>query len=60
MYKHGYILVRIMHGQIDFEKPDAEKALLQMLKKAGVFEMSKHETTNAVNLKIAMYLQTDQ
>lgn len=49
-YKHGYVLIRIMHGQIDFEKPDAEIKLLQLIKQA----------TNTVNLKIAMYLQTNQ
>lgn len=50
--KHGYKLVRIMHGQIDFEKDGAAEKLRSLL------ETADNEYT--VNLKVAMYLQSDQ
>lgn len=54
--KHGYRLVRIMHGQIDFEKADATENLIKLIKCKS---QNKSNQKN-LNLKIAMYLQTEQ
>ena len=48
--KHGYRLVRIMHGQIDFEKEGAKEQLVKIL------NADSYETTG---LKVALYLQTE-
>lgn len=60
--KNGYKLVRIMHGQIDFESDDAESALKKIL---GLDNTSK--TKDIIikgqakdGLKIGLYLQTDE
>ena len=48
--RHGYRLVRIMHGQIDFEQENAKKKLSEIL---------KFDTTEKADLKIGLYLQTE-
>ena len=48
--KNGYRLVRIMHGQIDFEKDDAKEQLVKIL---------NAETSEKSGLKVALYLQTE-
>lgn len=63
--KHGYILVRIMHGQVDFELPDATEKLKDML---GITEETNQqgktlqftENDSRKPLKIGLYLQTDE
>lgn len=55
--KHGYRIVRIMHGQIDFEENDAEEKLRILLNKSQVVEEADEPRRK---LKIAMYLQSDQ
>jgi len=57
--KHGYKLVRIMHGQIDFEDIGAEESLKKLLNvKSEVAENSKAQSKDG--LKVALYLQTDE
>lgn len=57
--KHGYKLVRIMHGQIDFEAIEAEESLKKLLNaQSEVAEDSKVQSKDG--LKIALYLQTDE
>ena len=51
-YKHGYHLVRIMHGQIDFTDKDAAGKLKEYL--------SQVMYNPRLSLKVAMYLQTDE
>lgn len=46
---HGYRLIRIMHGQIDFEKGDAKEKIIELLDSC---------TTELPELKIGLYLQT--
>lgn len=46
---HGYRLVRIMHGQIDFESEDAKELLVKIL---------KPESSKSSELKVGLYLQT--
>lgn len=59
--KHGYRLVRIMHGQIDFEQPDAQAKLASLLSTPSVSSCEIHtEPEKHIDLKIAMYLQTMQ
>ena len=59
--KHGYKLVRIMHGQIDFEKAEAEEIVKSLLGFDEIQESSAHQHTEqsiANSLKIGLYLQT--
>lgn len=57
--KHGYKLVRIMHGQIDFEATGAEESLKKLLNiKSEVEENTKMQ--RAGGLKVGLYLQTDE
>ena len=59
--KHEYCLVRIMHGQIDFEQPNAQEQLAVLLSTTPVNMEQKHSDPHkSVCLKIAMYLQTAQ
>ena len=59
--KHGYRLVRIMHGQIDFERPDALSRLESLLHlPVAVSAAESAKSDESVNLKIAMYLQTER
>ena len=70
-YEHGYKLLRIMHGQIDFESDDAAEQLSRLLTKAlrnstidksGVSDSASIEQhlNKAPFIKVAMYLQTDE
>lgn len=62
--EHGYHLIRIMHGQIDFTSIDAEEKLSEIINKY-IPEENSVEKTNIPErnvrspLKVAMYLQTD-
>ena len=59
-YKHGYRIVRIMHGQIDFEKPDAIEKLKKLIPQ-NIPERNQIEISDfAKILKVCMYLQTDE
>lgn len=71
--EHGYKLVRIMHGQVDFEAENAEEALRKLLdisapksseascQAASPQDFSSEEILKkAPSIKIAMYLQTDE
>ncbi len=59
--KHGYRLVRIMHGQIDFEQQDAQIKLSSLL---NIPAARPHQVISGQekhrNLNVAMYLQTNQ
>jgi|BioPla2DNA2_1021312.scaffolds.fasta_scaffold17586_2 predicted amidohydrolase/very-short-patch-repair endonuclease/SepF-like predicted cell division protein (DUF552 family) len=56
---HGYRLVRIMHGQIDFEAIGAEESLKKLLNlQSEVAEDSEVQSKDG--LKVALYLQTDE
>lgn len=57
-YQHGYRLVRIMHGQVDFSKPDGEQHLKALLNAEYDTEETVDEDEN--RLKVAMYLQTNE
>lgn len=68
-YENGYKLVRIMHGQIDFEATDAEEKLKDILNMAfhPVIENHENKETEEINtkgkalsIKVAMYLQTNE
>lgn len=75
-YKHGYRLVRIMHGQTDFEAEDAEEELKRILdlyeieEKDEIVEQNndelKEQKVSRLNgeekndLKVGMYLQTNE
>lgn len=53
-YKNGYTLIRIMHGQIDFNKKDAMDKLVKLINDNlhfDIYQLSK--------IKLAMYLQTN-
>ncbi|WP_434799214.1 nitrilase-related carbon-nitrogen hydrolase [Terrisporobacter vanillatitrophus] len=57
--KHGYKLVRIMHGQIDFESDEAEGRLKKLLNiKSEVAKNAKIQSNGG--LKVGLYLQTDE
>lgn len=62
--EHGYHLIRIMHGQLDFTSIEAEKLLSEILNKYS-FRENNSETTAILErnilppLKVAMYLQTE-
>jgi len=69
--QNGYRLVRIMHGQIDFESEGAYEELQEYLDKVlnhkeAVKEEAHteltacEEWTKADSIKVAMYLQTDE
>lgn len=61
-YKHGYRLVRIMHGQIDFEKPDASEKLKELIPEmpSVATEVQKDASCDGKTLKVCMYLQTEE
>ena len=62
-YKHGYKLIRIMHGQTDFEKKDAEGVVKKLLGFDNMTELSvcqQPDHHEANSLKIGLYLQTDE
>lgn len=70
-YEHGYKLVRIMHGQIDFEAGDAEDKLRHLFdkilnnpvgdkKNVAQNEFVSQQMEKAPYLKVAMYLQTNE
>lgn len=57
--KHGYKLVRIMHGQIDFKSENADEKL------KGILNMQPEITADAIKLdkdglRVGLYLQTDE
>lgn len=57
--KHGYKLVRIMHGQIDFETVGAEENLKKLLNiKSEVAKNTEIQSNDG--LKVGLYLQTDE
>lgn len=69
-YEHGYHLLRIMHGQIDFEAKDAYEKLQTLLDNV-LINMEKDRKTIKKNdsikesgkapfIKVAMYLQTNE
>lgn len=60
--KNGYKLVRIMHGQIDFESDKAEIELKKILdiNKASKKKERKIESNSQNGFRIGMYLQTDE
>lgn len=55
--KNGYRLVRIMHGQIDFESVGAEESLKKLL---NIKEEAIQDIKTNSDLKIGLYLQTDE
>lgn len=64
--KHGYKLVRIMHGQTDFEKEGASEELKMLLgldesdsswDDSASFKLENHYTES---VKIGLYLQTNE
>lgn len=68
--KHGYKLIRIMHGQIDFEQDDAVDKLNSLLNVRNDISVENTEIISSniagrcgrdykVDLKIAMYIQTE-
>ncbi|EYE87151.1 hypothetical protein Q428_14950 [Fervidicella metallireducens AeB] len=57
--KHGYKLVRIMHGQIDFKSEGAEERLRELLNKKS-FTKRNCKGNYRSGLKIGLYLQTDE
>lgn len=57
--KHGYKLVRIMHGQIDFKSEGAEEKLRDLLNKKPV-NIRNYYGNYRGGLKIGLYLQTDE
>lgn len=71
-YENGYTLVRIMHGQIDFEEAGAKDKLQNVLENAirantlkeeAIISETleqKDEIQKAASIKVAMYLQTDE
>ena len=69
-YENGYKLVRIMHGQIDFEACDARERLEKLLEVACSYPLLRKESDNMqqnlpknrkrMTLKVAMYLQTEE
>lgn len=66
--KNGYKLVRIMHGQIDFEADGAYDKLQKLLSKVfnldrkniNKSKVEKVEHPKAEFIKVAMYLQTEE
>jgi predicted amidohydrolase/very-short-patch-repair endonuclease len=57
--KHGYRLVRIMHGQIDFEKDGAADELMKLI--SDVTPEAKVKTNGSKEkLKVCMYLQCEE
>lgn len=55
--KHGYTLIRIMHGQIDFQKDEA----MEYLKKILFDEKTENKLSiPRRSIKIGLYLQTDE
>lgn len=62
--KYGYKLVRIMHGQIDFEDNEAEEKLRLLLgldsSSEEKIDMINRDKTIKNGLKIGLYLQTDE
>ncbi len=57
--KHEYKLVRIMHGQTDFEAAGAEESLKKLLNiKSEIKENTKNQRNSG--LKVGLYLQTDE
>lgn len=70
-YRHGYKLIRIMHGQIDFSAEDAETKLEQLLfnKRLEECKTGEENIDNSLSikaetarkpLKVGMYLQTNE
>lgn len=58
-FNHGYKLVRIMHGQIDFKTAGAEESLKKLLNiKSQIQENANMQCGN--DLKVGLYLQTDE
>ena len=57
--KHGYSLVRIMHGQIDFEQDGAKEQLEELLGLVGDGE-GENIPKKKEPLKIGLYLQTNE
>lgn len=69
--EHGYRLIRIMHGQFDFEADNAEEKLREYINAfigEQTFDNSKEELEGSnelhnvekKNIKVAMYLQTNE
>lgn len=60
--KNGYKLVRIMHGQMDFESDDAEASLKKILGLDNASEVKDIKIKGQAKdgLKIGLYLQTDE
>lgn len=64
-YEQGYKLVRIMHGQIDFEGENALEEVRALLGVDMIHQNSEskkivEELRKASSIKVAMYLQTDE
>jgi predicted amidohydrolase len=58
-YRHGYKLVRIMHGQLDFKAICAEESLKKLLEfPLDISKNSKVQSNGG--LKVGLYLQTDE
>lgn len=64
--KHGYKLIRIMHGRYDFAKPEVESFLREMIavessvvdEYCNVYE-EKIDIEDRISIKVGLYLQTD-
>lgn len=57
--KHGYKLVRIMHGQFDWSSSHAEQQLRSILFEEGGTDPSRPRSEDTCQLKIGLYLQTE-
>lgn len=55
--RNGYKLIRIMHGQIDFEAEDAKEKLAKYM---DTFIAEKTQDSKMNSVKVAMYLQTNE
>lgn len=55
--KHGYTLVRIMHGQVDFQKENGREELQKLLQSSH--PLDAFDIRKLSKIQIGMYLQTD-
>ena len=59
-YKHGYRLIRIMHGQIDFEQSGALEELNNLIWNEATNKEKTLDSDVTELLKVCMYLQCDE
>ncbi len=62
--RNGYKLIRIMHGQMDFESDNAEAELRELLGTSNADKTKEIKSETGIiskdGLKIGLYLQTDE